>query len=101
MVMGMSSGYSGMVGNQKEQLKVEAKYPALLFKQHLTAYVEKIYGLIRDNIKKEISPFLNLCIQVKTYKSTDLQKHNVSKKRLLHLQYNCQLPPTGTKTNES
>ncbi|WCJ20549.1 myosin-like protein XIF [Euphorbia peplus] len=63
VVMGMSSGYSGMVGNQNEHLKVEAKYPALLFKQHLTAYVEKIYGLIRDNIKKEISPFLNLCIQ--------------------------------------
>ncbi|KAI9092759.1 hypothetical protein K1719_027556 [Acacia pycnantha] len=26
--------------------KVEAKYPALLFKQQLTAYVEKIYGII-------------------------------------------------------
>ncbi|KAJ7533864.1 hypothetical protein O6H91_13G068100 [Diphasiastrum complanatum] len=42
---------------------VEAKYPALLFKQQLTAYVEKIYGLIRDNLKKEITPFLSLCIQ--------------------------------------
>jgi myosin-5 len=62
--MGMSSGYSGMVGKGNEQLKVEAKYPALLFKQHLTAYVEKIYGLIRDSVKKEIGPFLNLCIQV-------------------------------------
>ncbi|KAL9368088.1 hypothetical protein Peur_039287 [Populus x canadensis] len=61
--MGMSSGYSGMVGKGNEQLKVEAKYPALLFKQHLTAYVEKIYGLIRDSVKKEIGPFLNLCIQ--------------------------------------
>lgn len=62
--MGMSSGYSGMVGKTNEQSKVEAKYPALLFKQHLTAYAEKIYGLIRDSVKKEISPFLNLCIQV-------------------------------------
>ena len=32
--------------------KVEAKYPALLFKQQLTAYVEKIYGIIRDNLKE-------------------------------------------------
>ncbi|XP_037496894.1 myosin-12 isoform X2 [Jatropha curcas] len=63
MGIGLSSGYSGMVGKPKEQLKVEAKYPALLFKQHLTAYVEKIYGLIRDSVKKEISPFLNFCIQ--------------------------------------
>ncbi|KAF7837562.1 myosin-6-like isoform X2 [Senna tora] len=39
--------------------KVEAKYPALLFKQQLTAYVEKIYGIIRDNLKKELSSFLH------------------------------------------
>ncbi|KAG9160818.1 hypothetical protein Leryth_008662 [Lithospermum erythrorhizon] len=43
--------------------QVEAKYPALLFKQQLTAYVEKIYGMIRDNLKKDISPLLGLCIQ--------------------------------------
>ncbi|KAG6503323.1 hypothetical protein ZIOFF_035634 [Zingiber officinale] len=43
--------------------QVEAKYPALLFKQQLTAYVEKIYGMIRDNLKKEISPLLGFCIQ--------------------------------------
>ncbi|WZY75236.1 hypothetical protein YC2023_021620 [Brassica napus] len=43
--------------------QVEAKYPALLFKQQLTAYLEKIYGMIRDNLKKEISPLLGLCIQ--------------------------------------
>lgn len=61
---GISSGYSGMEGKPNTQLKIEAKYPALLFKQHLTACVEKIYGLIRDSLKKEISPFLNLCIQV-------------------------------------
>uniref|UniRef100_A0A7N0SYH6 Uncharacterized protein n=1 Tax=Kalanchoe fedtschenkoi TaxID=63787 RepID=A0A7N0SYH6_KALFE len=42
---------------------VEAKYPALLFKQQLTAYVEKIYGIIRDNLKKELSSYLSLCIQ--------------------------------------
>ncbi|GMH02537.1 hypothetical protein Nepgr_004376 [Nepenthes gracilis] len=43
--------------------QVEAKYPALLFKQQLTAYVEKIYGIIRDNLKKELSSLLSLCIQ--------------------------------------
>lgn len=64
MGLGISSGYSGMVDKTNGQSKVEAKYPAILFKQHLTAYVEKIYGMIRDSLKKEISPFLNLCIQV-------------------------------------
>ncbi|OWM83071.1 hypothetical protein CDL15_Pgr011753 [Punica granatum] len=44
--------------------QVEAKYPALLFKQQLTAFLEKMYGMIRDNLKKEISPLLGLCIQV-------------------------------------
>lgn len=43
---------------------MEARYPAILFKQQLTACVEKIFGLIRDNIKKELSPLLGLCIQV-------------------------------------
>lgn len=43
---------------------VEAKYPALLFKQQLTAYVEKIYGIIRDNTKKELSSLISSCIQV-------------------------------------
>ncbi|KAK2993354.1 hypothetical protein RJ640_007621 [Escallonia rubra] len=43
--------------------QVEAKYPALLFKQQLTAYVEKIYGIIRDNLKKDLSSLLSSCIQ--------------------------------------
>lgn len=43
--------------------KVDAKYPALLFKQQLTAYVEKIYGILRDNLKKELQSFISLCIQ--------------------------------------
>ncbi|CAI0448330.1 unnamed protein product, partial [Linum tenue] len=42
---------------------VEARYPAILFKQQLTACVEKIFGLIRDNLKKELSPLLAFCIQ--------------------------------------
>ncbi|XP_073315711.1 myosin-11-like [Primulina huaijiensis] len=54
---------NGLSGGVDTLRQVEAKYPALLFKQQLTAYVEKIYGLIRDNLKKEISPLLGLCIQ--------------------------------------
>ncbi|XP_057550107.1 myosin-9-like [Amaranthus tricolor] len=54
---------NGMTGGSDSLRQVEAKYPALLFKQQLTAYVEKIYGLIRDNLKKEISPLLGMCIQ--------------------------------------
>ncbi|KAI4326405.1 hypothetical protein MLD38_031725 [Melastoma candidum] len=42
---------------------VEARYPALLFKQQLTAYVEIIYGIVRDNLKKELGSLLSLCIQ--------------------------------------
>ncbi|KAM3708426.1 hypothetical protein ACB098_02G097000 [Castanea mollissima] len=42
---------------------VEAKYPALLFKEQLIAYVEKMYGIIRDNVKKDLSPLLSSCIQ--------------------------------------
>ncbi|KAI4335254.1 hypothetical protein L6164_013918 [Bauhinia variegata] len=51
------------LGRLDDLRQVEAKYPALLFKQQLTAFLEKIYGMIRDNLKKEISPILGLCIQ--------------------------------------
>ena len=54
-----------MLGGGLDELRqVEARYPALLFKQQLTAFLEKIYGMIRDNLKKEISPLLGMCIQV-------------------------------------
>ena len=43
--------------------QVDAKYPAFLFKQQLTAFVEKIYGFLRDNVKREITPQLGSCIQ--------------------------------------
>ncbi|GMI71781.1 myosin XI A [Hibiscus trionum] len=45
-------------------IQIEAKYPALLFKQQLSAYVEKIYGIVRDNLKKELAPLISRCIQV-------------------------------------
>ncbi|KAH9801980.1 Myosin-17 [Citrus sinensis] len=51
------------LGRLDDLRQVEAKYPALLFKQQLTAFLEKIYGMIRDNLKKDISPLLGLCIQ--------------------------------------
>ena len=44
--------------------QVDAKVPALLFKQQLTAYVEKIYGIVRDNLKKDLTPLISSCIQV-------------------------------------
>jgi myosin-5 len=63
-----SAGFSflnnRMLGGLDELRQVEAKYPALLFKQQLTAFLEKIYGMIRDNLKKEISQVLELCIKV-------------------------------------
>lgn len=73
-----SAGSSGLISRVGHGLKspfkyiggfddgfshVEARYPAILFKQQLTACVEKIFGLIRDNLKKELSPLLSLCIQ--------------------------------------
>ncbi|KAK9275460.1 hypothetical protein L1049_022727 [Liquidambar formosana] len=62
-----SAGHSFLNGRVLGRLddlrQVEAKYPALLFKQQLTAFLEKIYGMMRDNLKKEISPLLGLCIQ--------------------------------------
>ncbi|KAF6146596.1 hypothetical protein GIB67_008882 [Kingdonia uniflora] len=51
------------IGFEESVSHIEARYPAILFKQQLTACVEKIFGLIRDNSKKEISPLLGLCIQ--------------------------------------
>ncbi|KAK3220431.1 hypothetical protein Dsin_014401 [Dipteronia sinensis] len=54
--------------------QVEAKYPALLFKQQLTAFLEKIYGMIRDNLKKEIAPLIGLCIQAPRTSRTSLVK---------------------------
>nr|ABN08189.1 Dilute [Medicago truncatula] len=95
MGIGISSGYSGMVEKPNEQSKVEAKYPAILFKQHLTAYVEKIYGMIRDSLKKEISPFLNLCIQAprsirsRSIRGTSRNIHSniVAKQQALHMHW--------------
>ncbi|KAJ0555230.1 putative myosin ATPase [Helianthus annuus] len=42
---------------------VEGKYPALLFKQQLTAYVEKIFAIIRNNLKNNLSSLISYCFQ--------------------------------------
>ncbi|XP_024543080.1 myosin-11 [Selaginella moellendorffii] len=65
MTQGFIKSSPGSFGNGglDASRQVEAKYPALLFKQQLTAYVEKIYGILRDNLKKEITSLLALCIQ--------------------------------------
>ncbi|KAG8635974.1 myosin-15 isoform X2 [Manihot esculenta] len=62
IVHGMKSPFK-YIGFEDGLSHVEARYPAILFKQQLTACVEKIFGLIRDNLKKELSPLLGLCIQ--------------------------------------
>lgn len=60
-----SSPSSNSLGSALKVVRqVDAKYPALLFKQQLTAYVEKIFGIIRDNLKKELTSLLSMCIQV-------------------------------------
>ncbi|KAL8150294.1 hypothetical protein V2J09_020102 [Rumex salicifolius] len=67
---------------------IEAKYPALLFKQQLNAYVEKIYGMIRDNLKKEISPLLGLCVQVpRTAKANALKNGGAPDKETLFVHW--------------
>ncbi|KAJ6700754.1 MYOSIN [Salix koriyanagi] len=42
--------------------------------RQLTAFLEKIYGMIRDNLKKEISPLLGLCIQAPRMSRASLVK---------------------------
>ncbi|GLJ12455.1 hypothetical protein SUGI_0191160 [Cryptomeria japonica] len=58
-----SPGALASCGDNTSAWQVDAKYPALLFKQQLTAALEKVYGLIRDNAKRELTPLLNFCIQ--------------------------------------
>ncbi|KAL4195806.1 hypothetical protein AMTRI_Chr04g180180 [Amborella trichopoda] len=58
-----SSSLLGGTFSDEGTRHVDARYPAILFKQRLTACLEKIFGLIRDNMKKEINPLLTNCIQ--------------------------------------
>lgn len=56
---GEASIHGGGAGGLRQ---VEAKYPALLFKQQLDAFVQKIFPMLRDNVKREITPLLMACI---------------------------------------
>ncbi|CAA6664655.1 unnamed protein product [Spirodela intermedia] len=67
---------------------LEARYPAVLFKQQLTASLEKIFGFIRDGVKNEISALLTLCIQApksaKTLSGRLLRSSNGAAHQLLY-----------------
>ena len=56
---GDASIHAGGVGGFRA---VEARYPALLFKQQLDAFVQKLFPMLRDNVKKEIAPHLAACV---------------------------------------
>ncbi|XP_014490889.1 myosin-6-like [Vigna radiata var. radiata] len=54
--------------------QVDAKYPALLFKQQLAAYVEKIYGIVRENFKADLTPLLSSCIKAERESNDNSQQ---------------------------
>ncbi|KXG33239.1 myosin-17 isoform X7 [Sorghum bicolor] len=58
--------------------QVEAKYPALLFKQQLVDLIEKVYGMISDSVKKELNPLLELCIQDPRTSHSSIAKGNLN-----------------------
>ncbi|XP_068326692.1 myosin-15-like [Pyrus communis] len=62
IAQGLTSPFK-YIGYEDGMSHLEARYPAILFKQQLTACVEKIFGLMRDNLKKELAPLLGSCIQ--------------------------------------
>eukprot|EP00252_Welwitschia_mirabilis_P001616 TRINITY_DN11520_c0_g1_i3.p1 TRINITY_DN11520_c0_g1~~TRINITY_DN11520_c0_g1_i3.p1 ORF type:complete len:712 (+),score=195.68 TRINITY_DN11520_c0_g1_i3:1-2136(+) len=43
--------------------QVEPKSPALLFKQQISIIIQTIYGILREHVKNELQPHLNMCIQ--------------------------------------
>ncbi|XP_010413898.2 PREDICTED: myosin-10-like [Camelina sativa] len=62
MTQGFRSTSSASLSGDVVQ-QVDARYPALLFKQQLTAYIETIYGIFQENVKRELAPVLSSCIQ--------------------------------------
>jgi len=53
-----------LVSYLDRQSQVVPKCPAMLFKKQLIDFLQKIYGMMRDNLKKEILPHLEYCKQV-------------------------------------
>ncbi|XP_013610901.1 PREDICTED: myosin-17-like [Brassica oleracea var. oleracea] len=66
----------GVVSSLDRQMQVEAKYPATLFKQQLIGFLEKMYVMIRDNLKIEVFSLLRLSKQV-------AQENNVPQQDLI------------------
>ncbi|KAG2327810.1 hypothetical protein Bca52824_010538 [Brassica carinata] len=62
MTQGFRSTSSASLSGDVVQ-QVDARVPALLFKQQLTAYVETIFGIFQENVKRELEPVLLSCIQ--------------------------------------
>ena len=50
-----------MIGGLDAFRQIEPKYPTFLFKKQLTAYVEKIYERIPDNLKEHLLPLFGFC----------------------------------------
>lgn len=72
---GEASIHGGAAGGFRQ---VEVKYPALLFKQQLDAFVQKIFPMLRDNVKKEITPHLQACIHAPRQAGTRAPRRTVS-----------------------
>ncbi|KAE8806014.1 Myosin-15 [Hordeum vulgare] len=56
--------------------QVDARYPAILFKQQLTACVKKIFGQLRDNLKREYHLFSVFAFRLQNQQGLEkLPKH--------------------------
>ncbi|CAN7033864.1 unnamed protein product [Brassica oleracea var. botrytis] len=74
----------GVVSSLDRQMQVEAKYPATLFKQQLIGFLEKMYVVIRDNLKIEVFSLLRLSKQyIRHGYMTQAQENNVPQQDLI------------------
>ncbi|KAG2274348.1 hypothetical protein Bca52824_056903 [Brassica carinata] len=74
----------GVVSSLDRQMQVEAKYPATLFKQQLIGFLEKMYVMIRDNLKIEVFSLLRLSKQyIRHGYMTQAQENNVPQQDLI------------------
>ncbi|XP_078175119.1 myosin-6-like isoform X2 [Carex rostrata] len=63
--------------------QVEAKQTAMLFKQQLQAFVETFYGMVRDNLRRELTSLLSLAIQApRTAKASIVRGRSVKNSNL-------------------
>ncbi|KAJ4883545.1 Myosin family protein with Dil domain [Raphanus sativus] len=67
-----------VVSSSDRQMQVDTKYPAIHFKQQLIGFLEKMYVMIRDNLKIEIFSLLRLCAQ-----APHAQKNNVPQRDMI------------------